>query len=94
MPPAHPGIPPAFLDLIWSTPEVRLRERVLWLLLHESGAPVRALDVEDLDLDDRRARGRGVWVSWRARTAGLLPELVADASMVRSLGSHQRRYQF
>jgi len=53
----------------------------LWLLLHESGAPVRAvlaLDVENLDLDDRRARERGTWVSWRARTARLLPELVAD----------------
>ena len=80
IPPA-PAIPPALLDRIWSTPQVRLRERVLWLLLHESGAPIRAvlaLDVENLDLDDRRARARGAWVSWRARTAQLLPELVAD----------------
>lgn len=30
-------------------------------------ATVRALDVENLDLDDRRARGHGVWVRWRAR---------------------------
>ncbi len=79
--PPIPAIPPAVLDRIWSTPQVRLRERVLWLLLHESGAPVRAvlaLDVENLDLDDRRARERGGWVSWRARTARLLPALVAD----------------
>ena len=79
--PPVPAIPPALLDRLWNTPEFPLRERVLWLLLHESGAPVRAvlaLDVEHLALDDRRARVRGVWVSWRARTARLLPELVAD----------------
>jgi RNA polymerase sigma factor (sigma-70 family) len=79
--PPIPPIPPALLDRIWSASEVRLRERVLWLLLHESGAPVRAvlaLDVDNLDLDDRRARGHGARVSWRARTAALLPELVAD----------------
>jgi integrase len=79
--PPVPGIPAALLDRVWGAPGVGLRERVLWLLLHESGASVRAvlaLDVENLDLDDRRARGRGGWVSWRARTAGLLPALVAD----------------
>jgi RNA polymerase sigma factor (sigma-70 family) len=79
--PPVPGIPAALLDRVWGAPGVGLRERVLWLLLHESGASVRAvlaLDVENLDLDDRRARGRGGWVSWRARTAGLLPTLVAD----------------
>ena len=54
-----------------------LRERVLWLLLHESGATVTAalgLDVQDLDLVDRRAPAKGV--SWRSGTARLLPELI------------------
>ncbi|MGB3443745.1 MAG: DUF6596 domain-containing protein [Actinophytocola sp.] len=79
--PPIPAIPPPLVDRIWRAPEVRLRERVLWLLLHESGAPVGAvlaLDVEHLDLNDRRARRDGAWVSWRARTAQLLPDLVAD----------------
>ncbi|MEV4318598.1 RNA polymerase sigma factor [Actinocrispum sp. NPDC049592] len=55
-----------------------LREQALWLLLHESGAAVTAvlaLDVEDLDLDDRRATSG---VSWRSATARLLPELLGD----------------
>ena len=77
--PPTPAIPSALLDQLWSTLEVPLRERVLWLLLHESGAlvgAVLALDVDALDLDDRRAIGTRV--SWRARTARLLPDLIAD----------------
>ncbi|MFD7966235.1 sigma-70 family RNA polymerase sigma factor [Streptomyces zaomyceticus] len=70
----------AQLDALWSRDDLPLRERTLWCLLHESAAGVKAvlaLDVEDLDLDDRRARtGRG-WVSWRSRTAVLLPRLLA-----------------
>ncbi|MEV0701463.1 site-specific integrase [Saccharopolyspora sp. NPDC050389] len=68
---------------IWNRPGIPLRERALWRLLHESGAAVKAvlsLNVEDLDLDDRRARAAGTWVSWRSGTAGLLPELVAGRS--------------
>ncbi|SDX48298.1 RNA polymerase sigma factor, sigma-70 family [Saccharopolyspora shandongensis] len=70
----------AQLDEIWNRPGIPLRERTLWRLLHESGAAVTAvlsLNVEDLDLDDRRARVAGTWVSWRSGTATLLPELVA-----------------
>ncbi|MGW5643114.1 sigma-70 family RNA polymerase sigma factor [Saccharopolyspora sp. NPDC003752] len=77
--PALP-IDPAQLDEIWNRPGIPLRERTLWRLLHESGAAVTAvlsLNVEDLDLDDRRARVAGAWVSWRSGTAALLPELVA-----------------
>nr|WP_245657858.1 site-specific integrase [Herbidospora mongoliensis] len=64
VPPEHPGL--------------SLRERALWSLLYESSAPISrvlALNVDDLDLDDRRARNG---VSWRSRTARLLPELVGD----------------
>jgi integrase len=58
--------------------DVALRERVLWRVLHESGAPARevlALDVDDLDLAAARARhGR---VVWSPATSVLLAELVA-----------------
>ncbi|MEU5883702.1 DUF6596 domain-containing protein [Spirillospora sp. NPDC047279] len=65
---------------LWSRDDLALRERVLWRLLYESAAPVTAvlaLNVEDLDLDDRRARAAGRWVAWRAETARLLPRLIA-----------------
>ncbi len=70
----------AALDALWRRTDLPLRERTLWRLLHESGAAVGtalALDVEDLDLDDRRARVGTAWVGWRGQTARLLPELVA-----------------
>jgi integrase len=73
---------PSPLDVgaLWSRTDVALREVTLWRLLHESGAgvgAVLALNVEDLDLDDRRARsGGGGWVGWRSGTARLLPGLL------------------
>jgi RNA polymerase sigma factor (sigma-70 family) len=74
-----PAVDPARLRALWSRPDVALRERVLWRLLHESGAGVKAvlsLNVEDLDLADRRARTARGWVGWRSATAELLPLLV------------------
>ncbi|GIH68576.1 hypothetical protein Mth01_08290 [Sphaerimonospora thailandensis] len=74
------GIDPARLEALWSRADVPLRERTLWRLLHESAAGVRtvlSLNVEHLDLEDRRARVGGAWVSWRSGTARLLPQLVA-----------------
>ncbi|RSM90761.1 RNA polymerase subunit sigma [Kibdelosporangium aridum] len=70
---------PSQLEMVWGL-EVAVRERALWLLLHESGAAVTtvlSLNVEDLDLADRRARAGGSWVTWRSGTAKLLPHLVA-----------------
>jgi RNA polymerase sigma factor (sigma-70 family) len=75
-----PPIEPHRLEELWTRPDLPLRERTLWMLLHESAAPVHtvlSLNVEDLDLDDRRARVGGSWVSWRSGTARLLPTLVA-----------------
>jgi RNA polymerase sigma factor (sigma-70 family) len=72
-------IGPGTLDALWHQ-DVRLRERVLWRLLYESAAPVTAvlaLNVEDLDLADRRARAGRRWVTWRAGAAALLPDLTA-----------------
>jgi RNA polymerase sigma factor (sigma-70 family) len=73
--------PPPTLDLetLW-TRDLPLREHTLWRLLHESAAgakTVLALNIEDLDLDDRRAWAGKTWVSWRAQTARLLPALLA-----------------
>ncbi len=70
----------ARLAALCRRPDLRLRERTLWQLLHESAAAVRtvlSLNVEQLDLDDRRAHIGATWVSWRAGTARLLPDLVA-----------------
>lgn len=72
----------AQLETLCERPDLRLRERTLWRLLNESAAGVHevlSLDVEHLDLTDRRARaaGTGEWVRWRAATARLLPDLIA-----------------
>ncbi|MFJ1703225.1 sigma-70 family RNA polymerase sigma factor [Kitasatospora sp. NPDC088346] len=75
-----PALPSSQLEAVLGHGDVALREQVLWRLLHESAAPVTtvlALNVEDLDLDDRRARSGGVWVNWRSGTARLLPGLLA-----------------
>ncbi|MCU7825096.1 RNA polymerase sigma factor [Kitasatospora sp. DSM 101779] len=74
------AITPEQLERLWARPDVAGRERVLWRLLHESAASVRAvlaLDVQDLDLGDRSARTGGTRVVWRSGTAQLLPELLA-----------------
>jgi integrase len=61
-----------------------LRDKTLWRLLYESAArvgEVLALDVEDLDLANRRARvtgkgGQVEWITWSTGTATLLPRLL------------------
>jgi integrase len=78
--PVTSSIEAAQVEALCGRPDLRLRDRALWRLLHESAAGVRtvlSLNVEQLDLDDRRARLGGTWVSWRAGTARLLPDLVA-----------------
>lgn len=66
------------LDILSQRGDLPLRERVLWRLLHESAAPVKtvlSLNVENLDLADRRAWTDRGWVNWRSGTAALLPAL-------------------
>jgi integrase len=64
-----------------------LRERTLWWLLYESAArvgEVLALDIEDLDLANRRARvvgkgGQVEWITWSTGHAAPAAPLRADA---------------
>jgi site-specific recombinase XerD len=64
--------------------DINLRERVLWRMLYESAAragEVLALNVEDLDLPNRRARvirkgGAADVIVWQSGTARLLPRLI------------------
>jgi RNA polymerase sigma factor (sigma-70 family) len=70
------------LEALWRLPDLPLRERTLWRLLHESGAGIAAvlsLDVQNLDLENRRGRaGGGGWITWRSGTERLLPDLIGD----------------
>ncbi|MEO3876723.1 site-specific integrase [Nonomuraea sp. B12E4] len=64
--------------------DIALREKTLWRMLYETAAraaEILALNVEDLDLEHRRApvRSKGgatEWVFWDSGTAHLLPRLL------------------
>ena len=69
------------LERLFAHRDLPLRERTLWRLLYETAARANellALDVEDLDLANRRARvhskgGAVEWVFWQTGSAQLLP---------------------
>jgi integrase/recombinase XerD len=73
------------LEAVFARRDLPLRERTLWRLLYETAARANellCLNVEDLDLANRRARvrskgGATEWVFWQAGSAQLLPRLVA-----------------
>jgi integrase/recombinase XerD len=73
------------LERLFARRDLPLRERTLWRLLYETAARANellALDVEDLDLTNRRARvyskgGAVEWVFWQTGSAQLLPRLLA-----------------
>jgi integrase len=77
-------LPKAAIDRQLSRRDVPLREKTLWRMLYETAArasEILALNVEDLDLDNRRAaiRSKGgeiEWVYWGIGTAHLLPRLL------------------
>jgi integrase/recombinase XerC/integrase/recombinase XerD len=74
----------AQIDSLWRRNDAALRERVLWRLLYETAAragEILSLDIEDLDLPNKRARvrskgGASEWVFWQTGTALLLPRLL------------------
>ncbi|WP_214104042.1 tyrosine-type recombinase/integrase [Acrocarpospora catenulata] len=78
------AIPAARLETLFTGPAHALRERVLWRLLYDTAAraeEILTLNVEDLDLEFRRARvvskgGAIEYVHWATPTARLLPRLL------------------
>jgi len=84
----HPGqaraVPKAAIERLLTRRDIPLREKTLWRMLYETAArtsEILALNVEDLDLENRRApiRSKGgakeeVW--WGTGTARLLPRLL------------------
>lgn len=53
--------PYAQLDALWRRNDIAVREKALWRLLYETAAraqEILSLDVDDVDLDNRRARVR------------------------------------
>jgi integrase len=73
----------AAVEQLLTREDIPLRERTFWSLLYETAAraeEVLALDIEDLDRPNRKAKVRrkgGVGtIDWQARTARLLPRLI------------------
>lgn len=75
----------AEIERLLTRRDVPLREKALWRMLYETAArasEILALDIENLDLDVRRAavvsKGGAVeYVYWASGTARLLPRLIA-----------------
>ncbi|GAA0420698.1 hypothetical protein Acor_83290 [Acrocarpospora corrugata] len=82
------SIPRIRLDKLFGDDRQSLRERLLWRMLYETAARAQellSLDVEDLDLEFRRARVRSKggaieYVHWATGTARLLPRLLRGRS--------------
>ena len=74
----------ADVEQLLTREDISLRERTLWRMLYETAArsaEVLALDVEDLDLPNRRAKVRRKGgaidvIIWQTGTARLLPRLL------------------
>ena len=78
------ALPRARVERLLSRRDIPLREKTLWRMLYETAArasEILALNVEDLDLEQRRAavRSKGgdtEFVYWDTGTAHLLPRLL------------------
>jgi integrase len=79
------SIPAATLERLLSRPGVPVRDRALWRLLYETAGragEALSLDIEDLDLDNRRARARSKggdveWLHFQTASTRLLPRVIA-----------------
>jgi integrase/recombinase XerD len=89
---------------LWRRDDMALRERVFWRLLYETAAranEILSLDIQDLDLPNKRARvrskgGATEWVFWQTGAAVMLPRLLAAARPARCfspIASRHGRYQ-
>jgi integrase len=80
----HQGAARARIERLLSRRDIPLREKTLWRMLYETAArasEILALNVEDLDLEQRRAPVRSEggdteFVYWDTGTAHLLPRLL------------------
>jgi integrase len=76
------------IDRLWRRGDVAIREKALWRLLYETAArasEVLSLNVEDLDVENRRSvvRSKGGDVEllhFQTGSARLLPRLIAGRS--------------
>src|SRR4029453_10684224 len=79
------AIPLPELERLWRRDDVSVREKALWRLLYETAARASealAINVEDLELDNKRARVRSKggdtdWLHFQTGAARLLPRLIA-----------------
>jgi integrase len=79
------AIPYAQLDRLWRRDAIAVREKALWRLLYETAAraqEVLSLNVEDVELENKRARVRSKggdieWLHLQSGSARLLPKLIA-----------------
>jgi len=79
------AVPYVALERLWRRDDIAIREKALWRLLYETAAratEVLSLDVEDVDLDNRRAvvRSKGGDIEllhFQTGSARLLPRLIA-----------------
>jgi integrase len=78
------AIPLSELERLWRREDVGVREKALWRLLYETAARASealAINVEDLDLENKRVRVRSKggdtdWLHFQTGAARLLPRLI------------------
>jgi site-specific recombinase XerD len=78
------AIPLPQLERLWRREDVAVREKALWRLLYETAARASealAINVEDLELDNKRVRVRSKggdidWLHFQTGSARLLPRLI------------------